>query len=137
MNYLLDTNIISDLVSSKPNKNVAKWVESVPQNTLYLSVLTLGEIRSGIERREDGKRKNQLIAWLEHQLPQWFAGRILLVDHQVADRWGYLVGGTKRTLPMIDSLLAATALTNNLVMVTRNVKDFDMQGLEVINPFLD
>ena len=137
MNYLFDTNIISDLVSSKPNKNVAKWVESVPQNTLYLSVLTLGEIRSGIERREDGKRKNQLIAWLEHQLPQWFAGRILLVDHQVADRWGYLVGGTKRTLPMIDSLLAATALTNNLVMVTRNVKDFDMQGLEVINPFLD
>ncbi len=137
MKYLLDTNIISEIVRPQPNKNIQKWLDDVPSESLFISVLTLGEIRRGIEMLKDSKRKNHLILWLEQELPKWFGEKVLPIDQEVAERWGYMTSTMKRhpQLTAIDSLLAATALTHNLKMVTRNIKDFDVPGLEVLNPF--
>ncbi len=136
MSYLLDTNILSETLHSKPNMHVVKWLQAIPSDSLSISVLSVGEIRKGIEKLISSKRKEQLIIWLEHELPTWFGTRFLSVTLDVADRWGYISARHKKTLPAIDGLLAATALTYGLKMVTRNTKDFEIPGLEVINPFL-
>lgn len=136
MSYLLDTNVISEPLRTKPNEAVVKWLKLISSEDLYCSVLTLGEIRKGIEKLIHEKRKHELTIWLEHTLPKWFGPRILSIDRAIADRWGYLTSSVSRSLPAIDGLLAATALAHNLKMVTRNVKDFDIPGLEVINPFV-
>ncbi|MBL1319449.1 MAG: type II toxin-antitoxin system VapC family toxin [Methylophaga sp.] len=135
MSYLLDTNVLSELVRPKPSASVVTWFNDVPDESLYISVLTIGEIRKGVEAIADGKRKEKLRLWLEHELPEWFGKRVLNVDADVAERWGRLQAQVKRPVPAIDSLLAATALHHDLRMVTRNKKDFDYQGLEVINPW--
>lgn len=136
MKYLVDTNVISELVSAKPHKNVLYWFENIPSHVLYLSVLTLGEIRKGIEKlNENISRKRKLLYWLEHELVQVFEARILSITVYIADRWGRLHAGVKRTLPTIDGLIAATALHHDMVLVARNVDYFsDCAGLEVINP---
>jgi hypothetical protein len=135
MSYLLDTNILSETVRRNPNKGVIAWLNQLPGEALYVSVLTLGEIRKGIETIADKKRREKLRLWLEHELPEWFEGRVLPVDLAVADRWGRLLAEVGRPVPTTDSLLAATALHNELRLVTRNSADFDYPGLEVINPF--
>jgi toxin FitB len=135
MSYLLDTNVISETISRRQDKLVIGWLEQVPAEALFLSVLTLGEIRKGIERLTDKKRREKLRLWLEHELPAWFEGRVLPVDLAVADRWGRLLAETGRPVPTIDSLLAATALHHELRLVTRNARDFTYPGLEVINPW--
>jgi len=135
VSYLLDTNIVSEVLKARPNLNVKKWLEAIPSDTLFTSVLTLGEIRKGIEKLVHGQRKNQLIIWLEHEFPKWFGSRILSITPEIAERWGYLTATLPRALPAIDGLLAATCLTHNLKIVTRNIKDFDLPSLEVINPF--
>lgn len=135
MSYLLDTNALSELVRPEPNGAVLAWFSEVPDESLYISVLTIGEIRKGVEGLADGKRKEKLRIWLEHELPEWFDGRVLDIDAAVAERWGRLQADAKRPIPAIDSLLAATALHHELRMVTRNSKDFDDAALEVINPW--
>ncbi len=100
-----------------------------------MSVLTLGEIRKGIEASADKKKREKLRLWLEHELPAWFEGRVLPVDFAVADRWARILAEAGRPVPTIDSLLAATALHHELRLVTRNARDFEYPGLEVINPF--
>ena len=100
-----------------------------------MSVLSLGEIRKGIGRLSHGRRYYQILSWLEHDLPRWFEDRMLPVDNQVADEWGRLQSKVERTLPAIDSLIAATALFHRLVLVTRNVKDFDLPDVDVLNPW--
>lgn len=137
MSYLLDTNVICEFVHLKPNVDVMQWLKGLPNETLHISVLTLGEIRKGVEQMKDMKRKQQIKLWLESDLPAWFENRILPIDKQVADRWGRLQFQVKRTLPAIDSLLAATALHYDLCLVTRNVKDFNGLSLEVFNPWID
>lgn len=137
MNYLIDTNIISELVSAKPNPNVIKWFEQIPLEAVYLSVLTIGEIRKGIEKLNDSKKKQQLLPWLEHELPKMFDMRIIPISVEVADRWGRLLNLSNRTLPAINSLIAATALHYDMTLVTRNTQDFsDCQNLELINPWV-
>lgn len=137
MRYLLDTNILSETIRPHPHENVQKWLTEIPPASLFISVLTLGEIRKGVEKVADPQRKNHLLFWLEEELPRWFGENILPIDGEVADRWGYLTSLLTRPhqLTAIDTLLAATALAHNLKMVTRNVKDFDVPGLEVYNPF--
>ena len=135
MSYLVDTNVISELVRPKPAKAVLAWFENIPSEALHISVLTLGEIRKGVEQMPDGARREKLRLWLEHKLVDWFGTRILLVDIPVADRWGRLVAQMGRPVPSIDSLLAATALHYELRLVTRNQKDFGYPGLEVVNPW--
>ena len=137
MSYLLDTNVLSELRRKTPNAGVVGWFAQRPASTLYLSVLTLGELRKGVEGMADASRRTALLDWLEAELPIFFTGRILPVDAQVADRWGRLVAAANRPVPAIDSLLAATAAHHGLILVTRNVRDFANLGLEVINPWTD
>jgi len=135
VSYLLDTNVVSELVRKKPSGRVLRWLKSTPDSALHLSVLTLGEIRKGVEKLEDGPRKEQLRLWLEQDLPAWFESRILPVSASVADRWGRLLAAIRGWTPAIDSLLAATALHHELRLVTRNDRDFAYPGLEVVNPW--
>jgi predicted nucleic acid-binding protein len=99
--------------------------------------LTVGELRKGVEGVADANRRRALLDWLETELPNFFAGRILSVDTQVADRWGRMVAAAGRPVPAIDSLLGATAAHHDLSLVTRNVRDFADLGLDVINPWRD
>ncbi len=135
MSYLLDTNALSELRRKLPDPGVVGWFSQRPPATLYLSVLTLGEIRKGIEGVSDEMRRQTLLDWLETDLPTYFTGRILSIDGPVADRWGRLVAAAGRPLPAIDSLLAATALSHDLVLVTRNVKDFAGLPVQLFNPW--
>ncbi len=136
MSYLIDTNVLSELRRKQPNPAVVAWVQARPASTLYLSVLTLGELRKGIATLGEGAKQQALNDWLEVELPQFFTGRVLQIDTAVADRWGSLMAQAGRPMPAIDSLLAATALVHGLQMVTRNQKDFDYPGLQTINPWL-
>jgi toxin FitB len=135
MSYLLDTNVISETIRRKPNSAVIAWLDQVPGDAFFLSVLTLGEIRKGIELLRDKRRQEKLRIWLEHDLTGWFEDRILPVDSGVADRWGRLLVDIKQPVPAIDSLLAATALHYDLRLVIRNTEDFEYPGLSVINPW--
>lgn len=135
MSYLVDTNVLSELRRKQPDPQVEAWFADRPRQALYLSVLTLGEIRKGIERLGDGPRQQQLLDWLEVELPNYFLGRVLAVDAHTADRWGRLLGGAGRPVPAVDSLLAATALQHDLTLVTRNTADFAGLGLRLINPW--
>ncbi|MHC9541122.1 MAG: type II toxin-antitoxin system VapC family toxin [Vulcanimicrobiota bacterium] len=135
MSYLIDTNIISELTRPKPDRRVVHWFDNVADSALYLSVLSLGEIRNGIERLQKSQRKECLMLWLEQELPAWFEDRLLPIDAGVADRWGRLLAESGRSVPAIDSLLAATAIHHDLRLVTRNVSDFPFSGLTVVNPW--
>lgn len=135
MSYLLDTNVLSELRRKMPNSVVLDWMARRPAATLYLSVLTLGELRKGVEGVSDPSRRANLLDWLENELPAFFAGRILAVDAQVADRWGRMVAAAGRPVPAIDSLIGATAAHYGLSLVTRNARDFTDLGLDVINPW--
>lgn len=135
MSYLIDTNVISELARVRPSRQVAAWFDGTPDDTLYLSVLSLGEIRHGVEKLEEGGRKEKLRLWLERDLPAWFQDRLLPVSMDTAHRWGRLLSGASRSIPAVDSLLAATALEHGLRMVTRNVDDFQFPGLIVVNPW--
>ena len=116
---------------------MVRWFAERPSETLYLSVLTLGELRKGIDAMPEGRRKASFRDWLEIDLPEYFSGRILTVDAHAADRWGQLCAEAGRPLPAIDSLLAATALVHGLTLVTRNLADFVLPGLMVVNPWDD
>jgi len=136
--YLLDTNCISELVRLKPEPRVMAWMQAAEETLLYLSVLTLGEIRKGLAGLPQGRRRTHLETWLEIELGARFAGRILPIDVSVADRWGLLAATAKRegkTLSTIDGLLAATALHHNLTVVSRNVSDFADTRVQVLNPW--
>ncbi len=134
--YLLDTNVVSETIRRSPSEAVISWLDQIPGDALFVSVLTLGEIRKRVEALSDRKRREKLRLWLDHELPRWFEERVLPVDLAVADRWGRLLAEVGRSVPTIDSLLAATALHHDLRLVTHNVKDFDYPGLEVIDPWL-
>ncbi len=135
MSYLLDTNVVSELRKGpRCNRGVAEWVGGMEDGDLFLSVLVVGEIRSGIERirRRDGRGVAALEGWLSALLASHEA-RILPVDQRVAEEWGRLAA--RRTLSVVDGLLAATALAHGLTLVTRNTRDVAGTGAAVLNPF--
>jgi toxin FitB len=128
-----------ELIRPQPEPNVVRWVDRADEELLFLSVITLGEMRKGVMRLDSGKRRRRLEAWLEQDLPLRFEGRVLVVGREVADRWGTLsaVAAARGTsLPVIDGLLAATALQHNLTFVTRNTADVEATGVRVLNPWL-
>lgn len=136
--YLLDTNCISELVRSRPEQRVLEWMAAADESLLFLSVLTLGEIRKGVAGLPQGRRQTQLEAWLELDLQVRFSGRILAVDGPIADRWGWMAAEAKRkglALSAIDGLLAATALHHNLTIVSRNIRDFTNTPVASLNPW--
>jgi len=135
LSYLVDTNVLSELRRRDPDARVVRWMVDRPPATLYLSVLTLGELRKGVDALPEGDRKRRLLDWLEVELPTYFAGRILPVDTTVADRWGRLLARSGRPLPVIDSLLTATAMAHGLTLVTRNLRDFQHPDLPVLDPW--
>ena len=136
--YLLDTNCVSELVAPKPEARVIEWVDATDEATLYLSVLTLGEIRKGVASLPLSKRRTRLETWLEVDLEARFSGRIVPIDAAISDRWGSIAAEAKRkgkVLPVIDGLLAATALHHNLTVVSRNASDFKQSMVRVLNPW--
>ena len=138
MNYLLDTCVISELVARQPEPKVVNWIDAIEDERIYLSVITIGEIKRGVEKLPASPRRQALADWLSSDLLLRFKGRILAVDTAVMLRWGELVAkmeGEGRPLPAIDSLIAALALTHNLHLVTRNEKDFQGTGVVVVNPW--
>lgn len=136
--FLLDTNVISELIKPRPEPRVCSWLETVDEGLLYLSVLTVGEIRKGISSVRDSNRRVKLEAWLDHDLAIRFSGRVLPIDQAVADRWGRLAGNAsarRSPLPVIDGLLAATALQSDLILVTRDTSHVATTGVPFFNPW--
>ena len=135
--FLIDTNVVSELMKPRPSSRVVDWIDAHEEQLFHLSVLTLGEIRRGIVQLPPSRRRTDLAAWLSGDLLTRFAGRILQIDQEVADRWGHLAGAKGATIPVIDGLLAATALQHNLTLVTRNTKDMTRTGVGLFNPWSD
>jgi hypothetical protein len=137
--FLLDTNVLSEFNRrGDPNPLVKQWLEAADTRALYASVLTLAEIRFGVELLPPSKRRMQLEEWLDRDLPAWFDGRVLPIDRSIADRWGVLRAQAQmkgRPLSVVDGLLAATALQHSLTIVSRNVSDFAVLGPAVVNPW--
>lgn len=134
MAYLVDTCVLSELRKPKPDPAVLEWMDGVEPDELHLSVLTLGEIRRGIElrRAKDPTAVRSLERWL-NGLEAHYADRILPVSAAIADRWGRL--SPNQPLPVTDGLIAATALEHKLTVVTRNNTDFERSGVNLLNPF--
>lgn len=136
--YLLDTNCISEVINHRPEPRVVDWLTATDEVLLYLSVLTLGEIRKGAAVLPQSKRRTRLETWLELDLHIRFSGRILGIDAETADRWGLLTAQAQRKgrpLAAVNGLLAATALQHNLTIVSRNVSDFSATHVAVLNPW--
>jgi predicted nucleic acid-binding protein len=136
--FLLDTNFVSELVRPKPDNNVRRWVDETDESILFLSVMTLGEIRKGIESLQSGPRRGRLESWLQVDLRSRFRDRILPIDDAIADRWGAissLAAAKGKPVPVVDGLLAATALNHNLTLVTRNSSDVAGTGVPTLNPW--
>lgn len=134
--FLLDTNVPSELTRPRPEPKVSAWLDNAEDGTLYLSVVSLGEIQKGVAALAPGKRRQELQRWLDETLRPWFEGRILPVDERVAERWGVLSGQCQvqgRPLKVADGLIAATALEHGLTLVTRNVRDFRDLGVRLLN----
>ncbi|MBW2039157.1 MAG: type II toxin-antitoxin system VapC family toxin [Deltaproteobacteria bacterium] len=138
MNYVLDTNVISELIAKQPDKNVVEWLDRLDPNTVYLSVITIGEIRKGIENLTPSKRREAIREWLETDLLLRFQGRIIEITTEVMLIWGELTGRLEqegKPITAIDSLIAAIALHGNYCLVTRNEHDFQHTGVKIINPW--
>ena len=135
MSFLIDTCALSELTRKNPSPLVSEWFDATPAESLHVSVLTLGEIRRGVERLPDSRRRSRIAAWLENELPAWFENRVLPIDGSVADEWGRLTARLKNPLPAIDGLIAATALCRRLTVVTRNESDFAPAGVAILNPW--
>ena len=136
--YLVDTNVPSELTRETPDARVAAFLENAGKESVFLSVMTVGETRKGIGMLPASQKRNALQDWLDTDVRTWFAGRILPVTESIAERWGRLAAGAKRkgiTLAVVDGVLAATAFEHDLTLVTRNVRDFADLGVVVLNPW--
>jgi predicted nucleic acid-binding protein len=137
VNFLLDTNAVSEWVKPRPNPGLIRWMEAADEDRVFLSVVSLAELRYGVERMAAGARRNRLEEWLIHELPLRFEGRILSVDHKVAEAWGRTVSRSEalgRPMGAMDAFLSATAEVHRLTLVTRNVSDFSLLKA-VLNPW--
>jgi hypothetical protein len=135
---LIDTNIISEWVRPRPDPAVVRWLEEVDEDRVFLSVVSLAEIRFGIERLAPGRRRTRLDRWLRNELPTRFESRIVPVDGDVADACGRLMARARsagRGLGAMDALIAGTCLATDLVLATRNLADFEALGIERYAPF--
>ena len=138
MRYLLDTCVVSELIAKQPNEHVVQWIDKLDDNQLFLSVITIGEIKKGIAKLPDSARKAQLSDWLDNALLPRFGRRIFPINTDVMRIWGTLMANLERQgrpLPAIDSLIAATALHGKLLLVTRTEEDFKATAAALINPW--
>jgi toxin FitB len=132
--YLLDTNVLSELRRPEPNQGVMRWYDVTADTDMHLSVMTIGEFRKGLARlrRKDPERAAALALWMDHLLVP-YESRVLRVTPEIANVWGEL--NDPDPLPIIDAYIAATAIVHDMVLVTRNVKDFQRTGARLLNPF--
>ncbi len=138
MSWLLDTCVVSELVKPSPNAGVVGWLADCDEAGVFLCVMTLGELEKGVARLQATARRAKLHQWVRRDVVERFHGRMLPIDAPVIFRWGALVGGPESQgvpLPVIDSLIAATALVHDLTVVTRNVADFAKCGARCFNPW--
>lgn len=139
MRYLLDTNVISEGTKLRPESRVVEWLAEVDEDRVFLSVVTLAEIRRGIELLSASNRRDRLESWLVEELPARFERRVLAIDGEVADAWGILMARARHTgvgLSAIDGFIAATADVHVMTLVTRNTADFERLGISLVNPWL-
>lgn len=137
MKYLLDTCFISELIKKNPNKGVTDWLSDKDEDSLFISVITLGEIKKGISKLPSSKKKDELARWLI-QLQKRFSDRILPIDSEISFKWGMLQGELEQAgkpIPSIDALIAATGLIYNLIIITRNGKDIKRSKVETEDPW--
>lgn len=137
MNYLLDTCVLSETIKPKPDPTLVTWLTAQQESNLFVSTLTLGELRKGIERLPSGKKKHDLLLWLT-RLCSAYRARFLEFDSSCAMVWGEITALAENKghpLPVIDSMLAATALSNNCILVTRNVDDYSKTNVRLVNPW--
>ena len=139
MSFLLDTNVVSEWVKPQPNSGVTAWLASVDEDRTHLSVVTLTELRYGIERMPGGHRRKRLSDWLEEELPLRFEGRILPIDTSIADLGGKMLARSEtvgRRMDAMDAFLAATAEFHRLTLITRNIADFEAVLNDILNPWI-
>jgi predicted nucleic acid-binding protein len=140
MTFLLDTNLVSEWTKPLPNRGVMSWLNDVDEDRVFLSVVSLAELRSGVASLAAGRRREQLDVWLSVELPQRFEGRLLTIDAAIADQWGRVTAMAKaagRPIHTMDAFLAATALVHDFVVVTRNTSDFEAAKVGVVSPWTD
>ncbi len=138
MNCLLDTNVVSEWVKPRPDSGVMTWLAEADEDRVFISVVTLAELRHGIERLPQGARRDRLDVWLTGQVPTRFETRVLSVDAEIANAWGRIMArgqAAGRPVGTMDAFIAATAEQHDLTLVTRNVRDFDALGIQLINPW--
>jgi toxin FitB len=139
LNYLLDTNIISELISKQPSLKVITFIEELDEKNVYLSVMTIGEIKAGIEKLDNGIKKEKLSLWLHNDLLERFRLRIIEIDVNIMLAWGEITQKSKvlgKPLPIIDSIIGATCKAKELLLITRNEKDFQNLDIKITNPFI-
>ena len=139
MSFLLDTSVISELVKLAPDEHVIEWLNRTDEASLYLSVLTIGEIEKGIAKLPASSRREKLETWVRRDLAGRFRERLLAIDGTVAATWGRLAGEAEargEPLPVIDGLIAATSLAHDLTVATRNIGDFERCGARCFNPWM-
>jgi predicted nucleic acid-binding protein len=138
LKYLLDTCVISELIKPEKDSNVVEWMQNKEEDSLFISVLTIGEIHKGISKLPDSIKKQSLQEWVNDDLKKRFTGRILEITEEIATCWGEIQAKSEsegKKMPVLDSLIAATAIKNNLTVATRNVKDIENSGCKSINPW--
>ena len=138
MNYLLDTNVVSEWTKQKPDPGVVAWLAETDEDRIFISVITLAELRHGIERLPLGARRGRLDSWLSNDLPSRFEARILPIDEETANCWGKIMArgqAAGRPVSAMDAFIAAIAERHDLTLVTRNISDFEALNLQLINPW--
>jgi predicted nucleic acid-binding protein len=138
--FLLDTNVVSEWTRPQPNPQVMSWLHETDEDRIYLSVVTLAELRHGIERLVGGRRRSRLETWLEDELTERFSGRIVNIDSAIADTWGTLVATREkagRPIGAMDAMLAATAISQGQTLVTRSGSDFALLSLTIFDPWTE
>jgi len=138
VNFLLDTNVLSEVQRPAPDLKVLGWLDAVDEDRVFISVASIAELRRGIALMNDGRRRDALAAWLANDLPARFGERMLPIDRAVAEHWGDLMAQSRRggaALSVMDGFFAATVLAKDLTLVTRNVKDFASFGVPLLNPW--
>jgi predicted nucleic acid-binding protein len=138
MKVLLDTNVLSEVRRPAPEPKVLAWLDTIDEDRAFISVTSIAELRRGIALMEDGRRRAALAAWLAVDLPARFSGRILAIDPAIAERWGDVMAQARQSgfaLSVMDGFFAATALVGELVLATRNTRDFAPLGVSLFNPW--
>lgn len=140
MRLLLDTNVLSEVTKPRPHEGVLNWLHGLDEDRAFISIVSIAEIHRGIALMDSGRKRDALDEWLAHDLPQRFESRILPVEGPVALAWGDLMALAKRNgrgLASMDGLIAATAVAHQLTLATRNTKDFQGFGIDIIDPWVD